>query len=76
MLTTCVPSVLMNTNVPISSTDQPSHGSILLHDDPSLAIPQPDTEIYVTDSPHPDSAIFSLTINHLPLHYLGCQLGT
>ncbi len=59
-------------NSPISSTDQPSPCSILLRDASSfIIIPHLDTEIDITDSPHLDSAIFSLTINLTPLgHYL------
>jgi hypothetical protein len=64
-------------DVPLSSTNTPSPGSLLLRDDPSITIPQPTTEIDITNSPHLDSNIFSLTFTLPPLgQYLGCQLST
>jgi hypothetical protein len=64
-------------DVPLSSSDHPSPGSLLLRNDASIKIQQPPTEIDISDLPHFDSTIFSLTILLPPIgQYLGCQLCT
>ncbi len=64
-------------DVPISSDNKPSPGSLLLRNDSPIPSFQPPTEIDLSDYPHLQSEIFSLTINLPPTgQYLGCQLST
>jgi hypothetical protein len=64
-------------DVPISSDDKPSPGSLLLCHDSPIILPQPTTGIDLSDYPHLYSEIFSLTIKLPPIgQYLGCQICT
>jgi len=60
-------------NVPIPSSDQPSPGSLLLQNDNITTLPNSTVEINLTDTPHLQPDIFSLTITLPPQgQFLGC----
>jgi hypothetical protein len=64
-------------NIPLTSTDTPSPGTLLLQVDPPTTIPSPEITIDIMDHPYLESAIFSLSITLPPLGLLlGCDLGT
>jgi hypothetical protein len=64
-------------NVHISSSDQLSPGSLLLHNDTISSLPNPAVEINLSDTPHIQSDIFSLTFTLPPLgKYPGCSIST
>jgi hypothetical protein len=53
-------------NVPLTSTDKPSPGTLLLQNDTLTDIPSPTTEINLSETPHLQSTIFTLSIT-IPL---------
>ena len=59
--------------VPIPSSNQLSPGSLLLQNDNITTLPNSTVEINLTDTPHLQSDIFSLTITLPPQgQFLGC----
>jgi hypothetical protein len=64
-------------NVPLTSTDKPSPGTLLLQNDTPPDIPSPTTEINLSETPHLQSTIFTLSITIPPIgQFLGCHICT
>jgi len=64
-------------NVPVPSSNKPSPGSLLLQHDTIPNLPDPMVEINLSDTPHLQSDIFSLTFILPPLgQSLGCYIAT